>query len=169
MKAENRILASNIHRIRQQRGETLEQFGERFDPVASKSIVSKWESGETQPSPPRLKQLASMANVSVEDLLNLDLGIEGKKWAFERFRLLGELLNESLNKESLEKISEEDKILLGTVIAFTHNYPNLSGSLAIILQKINEQKMPATEETNSKNIKAFLMKRFEILLDKALK
>lgn len=59
----------SIKLIRKQLGLTMEEFGKKFDPVASKSIVSRWESGVSIPNNRRLKRLADLGNVAVADLI----------------------------------------------------------------------------------------------------
>lgn len=60
----------NIKLIRINLGLTMQQFGELLNPVASKSIVSRWESGVSLPNAKRLKQIADIAGVKASDLIN---------------------------------------------------------------------------------------------------
>ena len=57
-----------IKSIRLELGETLEEFGKRFNPPANRSLVSGWENGRYLPSPERLKVIAEIGGVSVEEL-----------------------------------------------------------------------------------------------------
>lgn len=59
----------SIKLIRKQLGLTMEEFGKKFDPVASESIVSRWESGVSIPNNRRLKKIADLGNVTVADLI----------------------------------------------------------------------------------------------------
>lgn len=59
----------SIKLIRKQLGLTMEEFGKKFDPVASESIVSRWESGVSIPNNRRLKRIADLGNVTVADLI----------------------------------------------------------------------------------------------------
>lgn len=59
----------SIKLIRKQLGLTMEEFGELFDPPASQSIVSRWESGVSIPNNRRLKRIADLGNVTVADLI----------------------------------------------------------------------------------------------------
>ena len=63
-------LGERIKQIRLERGEVLEEFGERLSPVASDSNVSRWERGVNQPSPERLKQIAKLGSTTVDELLH---------------------------------------------------------------------------------------------------
>ena len=62
-------IGKNIKNIRLSMGLTLDEFGGRFVPTASSSIVSKWERGVSTPSPARLKKLAELANTTVDVIL----------------------------------------------------------------------------------------------------
>jgi len=62
-------LANEIRTLRKSRNQSQSEFGNLFDPPASKSIVSKWESGATEPSKVRLEQLSLLANKPVQSLL----------------------------------------------------------------------------------------------------
>lgn len=59
-----------IKYIRLELGETLEQFGKRFDPPANRSLVSGWENGRYLPSPKRLKVISELGGIQVEDLVS---------------------------------------------------------------------------------------------------
>ena len=59
-----------IKDIRLELGETLEEFGKRFDPPANRSLVSGWENGRYLPSPERLKVIAELGDTTVNQLLN---------------------------------------------------------------------------------------------------
>lgn len=58
-----------IRTLRNKHGLTLEEFGLIFDPPASKSIVSRWESGKSLPSSARIKVIAEKFHVSTLYLL----------------------------------------------------------------------------------------------------
>jgi hypothetical protein len=60
-------VGARIREIRLARGETMEEFGKPFG--ASKASVQGWESGRNLPNPKRLKSIADMANISVQELL----------------------------------------------------------------------------------------------------
>ncbi len=47
----------------------MEEFGKKFKHEAHKSIVSKWEKGLTKPSNERLKEIADLGKISVNQLL----------------------------------------------------------------------------------------------------
>lgn len=60
-------VGARIREIRLARGMTLEEFGNLFS--ASKSIASRWEKGKSIPNNIRIKAIADMANISVQELL----------------------------------------------------------------------------------------------------
>lgn len=63
-------IGKRIKQIRLSLGDTTEGFGKRFDPPANRGLVSGWENGRYLPNPERLKQIAKLAGITVEDLLN---------------------------------------------------------------------------------------------------
>ena len=62
-----------IKDIRLELGETLEEFGKRFNPPANRSLVSGWENNRYTPSPERLKVIAELGGTSVEELRSTSL------------------------------------------------------------------------------------------------
>lgn len=68
-KIDKKLLGQRIKQIRQELGENLEVFGERFDPPANRSLVSAWENGRYIPNGERLRIIADLANISVKELL----------------------------------------------------------------------------------------------------
>ena len=62
-------LGQRIKQIRLNRGETMREFGKKLSPIASDSNVSRWEQNVNSPNSQRIKQIAELGNVSVEELL----------------------------------------------------------------------------------------------------
>lgn len=62
-------VGKRIRSLRNKNGLTLEEFGQIFDPPASKSIVSRWESGKSIPSSNRIKEISDHFKVSAFYLL----------------------------------------------------------------------------------------------------
>ena len=60
-------VGARIREIRLARGETLEEFGQLFG--SSKGVVNNWEKGRNLPNKRRIKSIADMANISVQELL----------------------------------------------------------------------------------------------------
>lgn len=61
-------VGARIREIRLARGETLEEFGQLFG--SSKGVVNNWEKGRNLPNKRRIKSIADMANISIQDLLH---------------------------------------------------------------------------------------------------
>lgn len=59
----------SIKLIRKQLGLTMEEFGKKLKPHATKSNVSKWEKGACVPNNHRLKEIAKLGNTTVADLI----------------------------------------------------------------------------------------------------
>jgi transcriptional regulator with XRE-family HTH domain len=79
---DNKIeVGKRIKQIRLSKGDTLESFGIRIakvlntssDEAPSKSNVLKWETGFALPNKLRLKAIADIANITVEELLGTDI------------------------------------------------------------------------------------------------
>lgn len=68
MKVNKNQVGVRIQQIRRNKGMTLEEFGKLFD--AGKSNVSKWEKGSSLPNNKRLKSIADLANITVDELLH---------------------------------------------------------------------------------------------------
>lgn len=63
------LVGDKIKSIRLGYGDNMREFGERFSPTASDSVVSRWEKGKSVPSPKRLKRIAELGNMTVDELL----------------------------------------------------------------------------------------------------
>ncbi|UUV98398.1 helix-turn-helix domain-containing protein [Vagococcus luciliae] len=66
---DKKSIGQRIKAIRIQNSMTMKDFGKKFDPVASDSIVSRWERGISVPNTSRLKQIAEIGKVSMSYLL----------------------------------------------------------------------------------------------------
>lgn len=63
-------VGKRVFSIRKSLGLTMKEFGERMgNPVASDSIVSRWEKGISLPNNERLKKIAELGKISVDELL----------------------------------------------------------------------------------------------------
>lgn len=65
-------LGQKIKAIRLEREETLEVFGKKFEPIANRGLVSRWENNFIVPNPDRIKKIAELGNLTVEELLKDD-------------------------------------------------------------------------------------------------
>ena len=64
---DKKVIGEKIKGIRLNKGMTLEEFGKLFN--AGKSNVRKWEVGSSLPNPERLKAIAKLGGITVEQLL----------------------------------------------------------------------------------------------------
>lgn len=69
MATQNANLPKVIKATRIKHKMTQEEFGNIFNPPAAKSIVSRWEKGNSIPSPERLSKISELSGYSVEELL----------------------------------------------------------------------------------------------------
>ncbi|PKG22725.1 helix-turn-helix domain-containing protein [Niallia nealsonii] len=95
-------IGSRIKLIRNELGLTMKEFGQKFDPPASDSIVSRWERGISTPNNERLKKIAELGNISMLYLTTgkkvlSDLSDDEKKAAFKTM------------KESFEKAKNDQE------------------------------------------------------------
>jgi len=60
-------LGEKIRNHRKNLGESMEEFGQRFD--AKSGVVSNWENNKQQPNNKRLKLIADDMNITVTELL----------------------------------------------------------------------------------------------------
>lgn len=61
-------LGQRIKEHRKNLGETMEEFGQRFN--AKSGVVSNWENNKQKPNNKRLKVIADDMNITVTELLN---------------------------------------------------------------------------------------------------
>lgn len=123
MNVDKEALGMRISNIRKSKGLTLEAFGELIDD-AGKSAVSKWEKGITIPNNKRLKKIAELGNITVDDLM------------------FGSL--ESFIFYNLESLLPSDYKFLSGVIPM--------GTLQILINKIKERNMSLAEIEKIKKI-----------------
>lgn len=64
----NENAGRRIREIRKNLGLTLKEFGEKLDPPASDSLVSRWERNVNAPNRERMKQIAELGNINVNEL-----------------------------------------------------------------------------------------------------
>lgn len=69
MLSNNNLIGNRIKSIRLNLGLSTEKFATLFNPPASKGTVSKWENGRYLPNNTRLKKIAELGNISVDELL----------------------------------------------------------------------------------------------------
>ena len=67
VEVDKKLVGRRIRRIRREKGMTLEEFGKIFG--ATKGNVAKWEQGQSLPCPNRIKEIADLAGMIVQELL----------------------------------------------------------------------------------------------------
>ena len=83
-KEEKKIIGQRIKQIRREKGMTMEEFGNLLS--TSKSIVYRWEIGTNLPNPERLKTIAKLADITVEELLSSSKKDYALKYAMNRLK-----------------------------------------------------------------------------------
>ena len=103
-----------IKDIRLELGETLEEFGERFN--TSKATVFNWEKGRNLPNKSNLKEIAEIGGIPVKDLISTNsLGERIKRIRVSRKETLEEFGNNISNiaegniKTSKSNVSKWEK------------------------------------------------------------
>lgn len=69
MEIDKKEVGNRIKTIRINLKETTAEFAEHFNPPASNSLVSRWERGVNLPNNERIKVIAELGKMSVEELL----------------------------------------------------------------------------------------------------
>lgn len=98
METKTKNMAERVKMIRLSLGLTQTEFAEKIG--ATLPAVSNWENGRNQPNKQRLKQIAKLAGITVEELTNQNKIFNGK-----------EQLITDLNKEMLSIDKEENKLI----------------------------------------------------------
>ena len=73
------LLGEKISAIRWGRCESLDGFGECFNPPVVAELVDRWEKGVSSPNKKRLKEIATLGRTTVEYLLGGDCIMCGGK------------------------------------------------------------------------------------------
>lgn len=93
-------IGERINLVRKNLGLTMEEFGELFSPPANKSNVSRWEKDKALPNNERLKEIAKIGNISVEELIYGD----------ERYYINPLIVNIAANQYNLAIEDDQDMI-----------------------------------------------------------
>ncbi|KAA9301940.1 MULTISPECIES: helix-turn-helix domain-containing protein [Aerococcus] len=113
MKVDKNLVGNKIKEIRLSHGWSLEIFGEKLEnPPVKPGIISRWENGISLPNNKRLKAIADLAGITVEELL------QGEK---------PELIVPMNDKKKLYDILESQIIQAEQYMA---NYEDLPGEYA---------------------------------------
>lgn len=111
-------VGKRIKAIRINKKLTMKDFGKNLNPVASDSIVSRWERGISLPNNQRVKQIADLGNVSVTYLLygektyaDIEILDKDKMTDIEEFFYAGTVQRKDEFRNTISKL-EEQKIVL---------------------------------------------------------
>lgn len=96
-KEEKTHIGKRIKQIRLEKGMTMEEFGKLLS--TSKSVVYRWEIGQAVPAPERLKTIAKIADITVEELINV-------KKDYKHFKQLMLSQDSDLKQILIKKIKE---------------------------------------------------------------
>lgn len=159
MNIDKEEVGKRIFAIRKKNGLTMKEFGEKFgNPIASDSIVSRWEKGKSLPNNERLKKIAELGNTTVEYLLYGSLDDYARN-----------LINE-LEKELKEDGSITDKIVASIITdiegrLFPKYFPHGYKDRESLEKEFNEYKKEAIELwTNYERIDLEIAQRIRSLI-----
>ncbi|MEK4948371.1 helix-turn-helix domain-containing protein [Carnobacterium sp. FSL W8-0810] len=111
MQINNELVGNRIKKIRSEKGMSQEEFGLLIK-KAHKSLVSKWEKGQSLPNNERLKRIAELGEMTVEELLHGDELLSNMvdyvyDLITETEELNDEVVNEKALNETIKTIREE--------------------------------------------------------------
>lgn len=99
------LVGKRIRSIRIKNGMTMSSFGNYID-NANKSLVLKWENGKHLPNKLRLKKIAKLGNITVDELLDITNYQELYELEKERNSLLEQ--ENKILKEQLKILTKKD-------------------------------------------------------------
>lgn len=137
-------VGNRIRNIRKDLGLSMEKFGELFDPAASKGVVSNWENGYNFPNNERLKTIAELGSITVNELL---YG-ESRVYIESVIRDSSEIAHSEAIENTIDYFSEND----------IDPYNNDSYILEIYREKLKEVESEISSTSN-------IQKAFEDLFD----
>lgn len=123
-KIDKKKLGIKIKNIRLSLGMSQSEFGDLFNPSADKSIVSRWEKGQSIPSAERIKNISELSNVPIDELIygNLKEALLSLiKQAQRLFDKYGYQTSETLSNITKDNDDLEKVTLLFSLAAFKHN------------------------------------------------
>lgn len=99
------IYGSKLHELRKSRNLTLDELSEKLNNLSdyrvSRSAISRWENGKTEPSATAMSLYAKLFNVDINNLLNVDIrgDIMTTGQNIKKYRLQRKMTLEELSKE----------------------------------------------------------------------
>lgn len=115
-------VGQRIKNIRLSKGMTLEEFGKIFN--ATKGNVLKWEKGQSLPNPERLKTIAKLSDITVEELLygNFQRYYFNKYWKELMINRTLELNGTMLSENEYEYLEKNNEHLFKQFVQLSLNY-----------------------------------------------
>ena len=110
---EKQAIGQRIKRIRLEKGMTTKEFGKLFN--ATDSNVSSWEKGRTLPNPERLKSIAKIGDITVDELL----------YGQSEYNNLKRIVSSIINRDI-------DEIAFSNMVKAFHSVPDLEPSVNLI-------------------------------------
>ncbi|MDT2842878.1 helix-turn-helix domain-containing protein [Vagococcus lutrae] len=163
-------LGSQIKTIRLSLGMNQEQFGELFEPIANKSIVSRWEKGQSIPSAERLKIISDVSNTPIEELIYGNLKdtlfsiVKEADSVFEKYNFIN---YDKIITDFKDHNKVREKQLLFSLGAFKHeNYFNTPRPKSLRVEK--EKRTPQDIEEINKYYIDEDIKGTELIVKSAL-
>ena len=69
MNDDQTIISQRIRQIRKNLGLSMDEFARRIDPRAKSGTVSNWETGKNLPNNERLKRIAELGGITIDELI----------------------------------------------------------------------------------------------------
>lgn len=115
-------VGQRIKNVRLSKGMTLEEFGKIFN--ATKGNVLKWEKGQSLPNPERLKTIAKLSDITVEELLygNFQRYYFNKYWKELIINRTLELNGTMLSENEYEYLEKNNEHLFKQFVQLSLNY-----------------------------------------------
>lgn len=129
-------IGQRIRKIRASLGETAEVFGERFDPVANRGLVSGWENGRYTPNPERLKIIADLGNKSVDELIHGSIEGRVREYIVSHFDSRSTIMSEHEINKLVDDVFESFRMFYST-----EREPDFD-DLKNIMDNVTLQEMP---------------------------
>lgn len=132
MEKDKKAIGKRIESIRLKVGETMEQFGERFN--TSKGTVNNWEKGRNLPNKRNLASIASLGGISVEELIYGTLENQVRSRVISHLKFNGKPVNEESLKRTVEYAkrnsiypnTEDNLVVLISIYDYWYNPNDLS-------------------------------------------
>lgn len=177
------LLSRNIKKIRLSKGLNQQQFGALFFPAADKSIVSRWEKGNSIPNADRLKKISEISGMSViylttgEKTFN-DLSDEEKQsiqtqqkdWLNSVNKNTTEMLSSLLTDNFIKNLTIYEKALLSNSSRFIMlKNEHATAILSSIISALIRAKTHEYNDDEIQLLKTDLSEEIMILVDEAMK